>query len=308
MSDLADWVFEQELSACRSAVDDNGNQDAKGRCRALIERYPHRPEPRELLGRHTYRNASREAKWLTESLRYFQEAFELYNIEVEEQGTELHARYSVAQLMTLREVTKGIGVTTAELALRKYVNGEWDSDKAIAGLIEAGKYFKLGLERTGMAASDEYRVAIKSYLGVIQVYLSSLGIEKREERLAVARKEFQDARALGTARAKWVDYSIFVVAAWQCYGFGDEDAKVIAKKAITNFLKFLPKAMTNKANIEFKSYMGKLLTQIVKNEREDEYVISRLIGSRGIGGNSIKAFFDEHPNIKRKVLEVAKKL
>ena len=59
MCDAAEWVFVRELEDCRSAVDDvGGNQDAQGRCKALMDRFPNRPEPLELLGRYSYRNAS----------------------------------------------------------------------------------------------------------------------------------------------------------------------------------------------------------------------------------------------------------
>ena len=41
------------------------------------------------------------------------------------------------------------------------------------------------------------------------------------------------------------------------------------------------------------------------NERNEEYVISLPIGSKEIGGESMMAFFDEHGEIRKEVLEFA---
>ena len=131
MANAAEWVFAQELEDCRSAVDDvAGNQDAEGRCLTLMERFPNRPEPFELLGRYTYRNASLKSDGLKKSRGFFVQALKLYDVTPEEHGSDLKERFTDRQLNTLREIIKGIAVTSAEVVLREFAEGARSGENA----------------------------------------------------------------------------------------------------------------------------------------------------------------------------------
>ena len=64
------------------------------------------------------------------------------------------------------------------------------------------------------SAGDEYRVAILSYLGVVGVYRAYLDGKVNAGRLGEAKQTLAKAKDIGTTRGKWLDYSIFVLAAW----------------------------------------------------------------------------------------------
>ena len=305
MTNAADWVFARQLEDCRSAaISVPPSADAEGRCLALKDRFPNRPEPLELLGKYTYRTASLDPVRLKIALDYYTQALKLYDLNLNASEVNWTGEYSVQQLSTLREVVRGVGVTTAESALREFGVGTGSKESALRGLFEAQRYFSIGVGLSEFSGGSDYRIAMLVFPALIDMYVWYLLSEVSNERLEDVKQRLLTARNVPSGKSGWLDFSIFFVAARQAYEFANDEAKDEAVHTMKQFIRFVPNAMEDPVDALYSQNIRAWLKAIVKNEREELFVITRPIGSKEIGGKSMKKFFDEHPEIRNGMLQI----
>ena len=304
MAGVADSIFDAELDGCRSAaLDVLPSPDAEEKCLALVKAYPFRPEPLQVLGQFTYRTSSLMPENLAKARDYFSGAFELYEVTSDEPTSQLGERFSDQQLSNLREVVYGLAIHTANADLRLYGVGCGTKEKALKALKNAQAYLVLADRMGEETTSTSFRARVKAIGGVIDLYRTYLldGID--EEELDKVKKEFSLAAGVSSGRSHFQHYNIFVVSTIQAYLFGNEEARVEAKSSISVYIDSLAGELENPRSAVFAANIGRWLSQITNNTREDPFVVTRPVGGKKIGGSSIKEFFDDHPDIRRRILD-----
>ena len=305
MRSISDAVFYNELDGCRSAaLNPLPSSDAQERCEALVEKYPFRPEPLEVLGRFTYSTSSLVPEKLGKSRDYYEMAFSLYEISLEEEDRALRERFSDEEISVLRDVVYGTAVQTANASLREYGLSGADKEGTIAALERAKEYLTLAQRLAETTTSASYRIRVKSMPAVIDLYKMYLLDAVEYESLEKVKVQFKLALAQSEGTSSFQNYNIFVVAAVQAYAFKVESMKVEAAEAIVSYIASLPGELENPRSAIFGLNMMRWLKQIVQNRREDLFVITRPVGGKIVAGESMRRFFDEHASIRNRLLDI----
>ena len=304
MDKVADAFFDAQFANCRSATRaEPPDPDAEGRCLALIERYPNRPEPLELLGHFIHNKSPFNTTSLTKAREYLQRAFDLYDIKPDQPTNTLSESLSGSHLSTLRDVVYGAAVTTANADLLAFdIKREKETrEAAMRSLKQARQYLTFAEELGRIGEGTDYRIRVVAALGVVDIYAAYLRDELNDKVLKSAEQTFRKAIAIDLNDAPFQLYNIFVVTAHRAYDFSDPAALPVAKDALSKFFRALPGILDNSKS---DSKIIRWLCQITDNKRDDPFVITRPIGGKAIAGKSMARFFTEHPSFKSELQEI----
>ena len=306
MEKVADTIFDAQLADCRNATSSaEPGADAEGLCQAVISRYPNRPEPLALLGRYTHRNSSLHPDNLIKARNYLQRAWNLYGIPLDATVELLAEDYSDYQLSVLRDVVYGAAVTVADADLRAYGIGKGSKQAAVQSLDKSLAFLQLA-ERLGRSGGgSSFRIRVGAVMGVVRIYSAYLGGMLDCAALGHAQSRFEETIAIDPANSQFQHYNVFVVATHRSYHFNDEKALVVAKKALQEFIAALPNLLEDRKHASFEGRIGNWLAGVVKNTRDDPFVVTRPIGGKRIAGESMKRFFSDNPEMKAALLESA---
>lgn len=299
MLEVANVIFDAQLGDCRTATTTSEpSADAQGRCDAVISKYPNRPEPLFYLGRFVHRNSQLNPDRLAESRNYLQRAFDLYGIskiDSYETGASALSNYD---LSVFRDIVYGLAIATADTDLRSFAVAGGSKNAAKDGLRRARELLRYAETLAQHGAGSEYKVRVLAALGVIEIYEAYLNDKLDLQVLTRAEKIFGAALQVKRESLGFQHYNVFMVAAHRAYAFGEEESVQRAKAALTKFIdNFLKSGLEDRRNASFEGRIEKWLTEIVDNSREDPFVITRPIGGRKIGGESMKKFFDAHTDL-----------
>lgn len=306
MTRVADSLFHADLDNCRVAtLTVLPSPDAQAKCEALVKKYPFRPEPLQVLGQFEYRKSPLSTTNLVKARDYFEKAFELYEISFDTDIHEIQERFTDQQLSNLRDVVYGVAIHTANADLRQFGVGCGTRTDALRGLADARRYLKLAGELADSSVSSSYRTKVEAVEGVADLYRAYLNDQVSESSLRSVKDKFQSAVTQGEEGSSFQYYNVFVISAMLAYSFSSSEDKGHAKFAIESFLEFLQEHLESPHAALYSMNTGRWLNQISKNVRDDPFVVTRPIGGRRIGGEDIKRFFDEYPDVRQRLLDIA---
>ena len=306
ISEVADAIFLAELADCQSAaLATPPLPDAEAHCLAVAERYPNRLEPRAVLAALLYRLSPLDPANLTKSRDYFLQALHHYELNGDETTEEIKERFPELELSKLRRIVYGAAIQTANVSLRSLHVKLISRDEALDGIDEARRHFQF-VKKLNLAEADSgFQIRVIACSAIMDLYVAYLSNTLTSELLETAKQQFRQASDVDRHRAAFQHYNIFVVSVEQAYRFSETKALDQAKTAVKQFIDMLPIELESARNSVFGDRIKTWLRQIISNERDDPFVVTRPIGGHVVAGESMKKFFDQHPDIRDKLSAIA---
>ena len=302
MSKLADTVFLSLLSECEQAAhvgNEGRNSNARESCRRLIASYPRRPEPYSYLARsiHIYDRDSAGT-----SAQLYEKAISLYGLPLSslDAQTVKHIVLTPIQSIHLMQDLSSYGFAKGDYLLTAYSRHEISRRDVLGGF--DGIIYSSRLLSDGLLTMDsDSKIWARTFdiRGKLALYGYFLDSAKNVKYLREAVMAYEAAIQREKDYPLMLQYHKFVglVLLESNNLKGDESAVSVLQKILDGWSAHFRAQWVYPERGVYKEFFSR----IVRNDRQEPWVVTEPFGSVEMAGSEIKAFLNREPTALAKL-------